>query len=127
LRRRFDAGIGVGFADRFLDASFKSGIFLQDATNMIALDQNARPPAARTPLRLVIPLEKVDKSDPQRTRQLVVLLAAQVVELLGDVARVDLIETSRAQQSGLLKRPAIEVTPVANRRASRSADAFGCM
>src|SRR5262245_17357913 len=68
LRRRFDPGVGIGFAHRFLDPRLQARILLQDATNMIALDHNARPPAARAPLRLVIPLEEVDENDPQRTR-----------------------------------------------------------
>src|SRR5206468_4189694 len=65
LRSRLNAGIGVGFAHRFLDAGLEPGILLQDAPNVIALDQNSRPPAAGAPLRLVIPLEEMDENDPQ--------------------------------------------------------------
>src|SRR5262249_35863034 len=115
LRRRLDAGIGVGFSHCLLDARLEAGILLQHATHMIALDQNAGAPAARAPLRLVIPPEKVNQNDPQRTRKLVVLLAAHVVELLGDIADVGLIDTPRAQQGGLLERPAIEVVLIASR------------
>src|SRR5215831_20485737 len=40
LRRRFDAGVCVGFSHRFLDAGLEAGILLQHAANVIALDQN---------------------------------------------------------------------------------------
>src|SRR5262249_21209630 len=47
LRSRLDAGVRIGVADRFVDPRFEARIFLQHAPNMIALHQDARPPAAR--------------------------------------------------------------------------------
>jgi len=48
----------------------------------------------------------VDKNDPQRTRQASLSYCSLPTSSSSsaDVARVDLVETSRAQQGGLLER-----------------------
>ena len=62
-----------------------------------------------------------------RLFELVVLLVAHVVELLGDVRSIGLREAAHPQQGGLLSRPAIEVLVIARRLPSRAATSLSGM
>src|SRR5947207_579005 len=94
---------------------------------MLALNRNARPPAARAPPRLVVPLQQVQKDDAQRAFELLILLVAHVVELIGDVERIGFGDPAGTQQFGLLERPAVQVAVIARRFRPRAVPSIGAI
>jgi hypothetical protein len=77
LRRSHDASIRIGVSNCLVDARFDAGVSLENSANIIALHQNAGSPTPRSAIRLMIPFEKMQQNDPQRTFELVELFVAQ--------------------------------------------------
>src|SRR5262249_16627084 len=66
----------------------------------------------------MVPFQKMQETDAQRALELVVLVMAHVIDLLGNVERIGFRNPTRAQQCSLLTRPAVEVAIVTSGLAS---------
>src|SRR5688572_30187234 len=61
LGRRQNACVLVSFDRHFIDARLQAGILAKHADYLIALDSDARPPTARSPLALIIPFQEMQQ------------------------------------------------------------------
>src|ERR1700722_3570641 len=117
LRRSLDTRVLVGVRRRGLEVRFQSRILAQQPADVVTLHRDACPPAACAPFGPMVPFQQLQQDQPQRARELVVLLAPHVIELLGNILRVGLGDTAGAQERRLFGRPSVEIAIVACTRS----------